>query len=235
MSRTPGLFRSPFFFWGGPLSRNIMWIFFSYLPGNFALKAGGDFWWIFSGLRCPRNEARKLLNKFGENSERNSGQNSGHKFEKFGELSFCDLSDLIFLFAESPGWAISGYKRQNVGQEGQGSFQPGLQHFYFSHRPSPLLRGRRLSGYRRGSVLSRFSVGFWSVLVIFDQNWPKIDRKPTQSRPLAKSLVGVCCLWRVTVCGWNKSVDLNSWSVFFENWSCLCTPDCPPPPTEIIM
>ena len=41
------------------------------------------------------------------------------------------------------------------------------QHFYFSHRPSPLLRGRRLSGSRRGSILSRFSVGFWSVLSHF--------------------------------------------------------------------
>ena len=29
-----------------------------------------------------------------KNSERNSGQNPGQKFEKFGELSFCDFSDL---------------------------------------------------------------------------------------------------------------------------------------------
>ena len=76
------------------LSRKILWIFFSDLPGNFALKNGGDFWWIFSGLRFPRNEARKLLEKFGENSERNSGQNPGRNFEKFGELSFCKFSDL---------------------------------------------------------------------------------------------------------------------------------------------
>ena len=40
------------------------------------------------------------------------------------------------------------------------------QHLYFSHRPSPLLRGRRLSGSWRGSVLSRFSVGLWLFLVI---------------------------------------------------------------------
>ena len=54
-----------------------------------------------------------------------------------------------------------------------------FQHFYFSHRPSPLLRGRRLSGSWEVSVLSRFSVGFWSVLLIFDRNltknWPKVD------------------------------------------------------------
>ena len=78
-----------------PLSRNILWIFSSNLPGNFALKNGGDFWWIFSGLHLPQNEARKLLEKLGENSEPNSGQNSGWKFEKFGKLSFCNFPDLI--------------------------------------------------------------------------------------------------------------------------------------------
>ena len=76
------------------LSRRILWIFFSRLPGNFALKNGGDFWRIFSGLRLPRNEARKVLEKFGENSEQNSGQNSGWKFAKFGKFSFCNFSDL---------------------------------------------------------------------------------------------------------------------------------------------
>ena len=69
-------------------------ISFSYLPGNFALKNGGDFWLIFSALRFPRNETRKLLKKFRENSEQTSGQNPGQKFKKFGELSFCHFSDL---------------------------------------------------------------------------------------------------------------------------------------------
>ena len=76
------------------LSRNILWIFFPCLPGNFALKKGRDFGGFFSGLRFPRNEARKLLERFGENSGQNSGQNSGRKFEKSGELSFCNFSDL---------------------------------------------------------------------------------------------------------------------------------------------
>ena len=76
------------------LPRRILWIFFSCLPGNFALKNGGDFWWIFSGLRLPRNEAREILEKFWENSEQNSGENSGRKFEKFGKLSFCNIPDL---------------------------------------------------------------------------------------------------------------------------------------------
>ena len=76
------------------LSRRILCIFFPWLPGNFALKNGGDFWWISSGLRLPRNEARKILEKFGENLEQNSGQNSGRKFEKFGKLPFCNFPDL---------------------------------------------------------------------------------------------------------------------------------------------
>ena len=76
------------------LSRNFLRIFFPRLPGNFALKNGGNFWWIFSGLRFPGNEARRILEIFGESSEQNSGQNSGQKFEKFGELSFCNYSNL---------------------------------------------------------------------------------------------------------------------------------------------
>ena len=47
-----------------PLPRKLLWIFSLSLRGDFALKNGGDFWWIFSGLRFPRNEARKLLKKF---------------------------------------------------------------------------------------------------------------------------------------------------------------------------
>ena len=42
----------------------------------------------FSGLRLPRNEARKVLEKFGENSEQNSGP-------KFGKLLFCNFSGLM--------------------------------------------------------------------------------------------------------------------------------------------
>ena len=65
------------------------------LVWEFALKNGGDFGWISFGLRFPRNEARKLLKKLGEGSEQNPGNNSGQKIEKFGELSFCNFSDLI--------------------------------------------------------------------------------------------------------------------------------------------
>ena len=78
-----------------PLSRKLLWIFSSSLPGNFTLEIGRDFRLFFLGLRFPRNEARKLLKKCGETSEQNSGQHSGRNFEnKIGELSFCNFSDL---------------------------------------------------------------------------------------------------------------------------------------------
>ena len=64
---------------------------FSVFAWEFCIeKWRGFFGWIFSGLRLPRSEARKVLEKFGENS----GQNSGRKFEKFGKLSFCNFPDL---------------------------------------------------------------------------------------------------------------------------------------------
>ena len=43
-------------------------------------KTQGIFWWIFSGLRFQRNEARK----FGKTSEQNSGQNSGRNLKNSG-------------------------------------------------------------------------------------------------------------------------------------------------------
>ena len=55
------------------------------------------------------NKARKLLEKFGENSEQNSGGNSGQKFGKFGELSFCQFSDPTFSPKKS---TASGLERQ---------------------------------------------------------------------------------------------------------------------------
>ena len=55
----------------------------------------GIFGEFFSCLRLPRNEARKVLEKFGENSEQDSGRNPGRKFEKFGKFSFCNFSGLI--------------------------------------------------------------------------------------------------------------------------------------------
>ena len=55
-----------------------------------------------------------------------------------------------------------------------------LQHFYFSHRPSPLknstLRSNTLQGVDFGSILGHF-------LVNFGQKRPKTDRKPTQNWP----------------------------------------------------
>ena len=45
-------------------------------------KMPGIFGAFLSGLLFPRNEARKLLKEFGENSEQNSGQDSGTKIRK---------------------------------------------------------------------------------------------------------------------------------------------------------
>ena len=70
------------------LSRRILWIFFSCLLWEFCI----EFWWIFSGLRLPRNEARKILEKFRENSEQNSGQNSGRLIQKIRETFVLRLS-----------------------------------------------------------------------------------------------------------------------------------------------
>ena len=41
----------------------------------------------FLAFPTKKSEARELLKEFGENSEQNSGQYSGRKFENFGELS----------------------------------------------------------------------------------------------------------------------------------------------------
>ena len=111
---------------------------------------------------------------------------------------------------------ISGYRFKIPSRRAgtQNPDTPQRQHFCFSNRPSRLLRGRRLSGSWGVSVLSRFSVGFWSVLVIFDRKWQKIAQELTQSRPLTitKCSIGVCCLWGMTGCGWNKSVDASVFS-----------------------
>ena len=68
------------------LQKNFVNIFFACLPGNFGLKNGGDFGWIFSGLHLPRNEARKILKKIGENQGRARYGPIPVKTETFREL-----------------------------------------------------------------------------------------------------------------------------------------------------
>ena len=70
------------------LSRKILCIFFSYLPGNFALKNGGDFRWIFFWFPFPTKWSTKTPQKFQGNSEQNSGQNPGQKFGNFRSAIF---------------------------------------------------------------------------------------------------------------------------------------------------
>ena len=81
---------------------------------------------------------------------------------------------------------------------------------FISATDPPLFLGVDACRDPGGSVLSRFSVSFWSVLATFGRNWPKIDQESTKSRPLARCSIGGWGLWGVTVCGWNKSVDHES-------------------------
>ena len=54
------------------LQKNFVNIF-SVFAWEFCIEKWRGFLVNFSGLRLPRNEARKILEKFGENSEQNSG------------------------------------------------------------------------------------------------------------------------------------------------------------------
>ena len=77
------------------------------------------------------------------------------------------------------------------------------RHFYISHRPPLLLGVDTLSTSSWWSILG---VGFGSVFVISDWNWPKTHQESTYSRPLTRWSVGVLSSGGVKVCGWNKSV-----------------------------
>ena len=71
-----------------PPLQNISVDSFSCLPGNFALKMAGifgEFFW--SPFPSKRSTTTPQKN-------RGKDQNSGQKFEKFGDFSFCDFSDL---------------------------------------------------------------------------------------------------------------------------------------------
>ena len=63
----------------------------------------GIFGEFVCGLRCPGSKARKILEKFGENSEHFSEQNSGRKCENFGGFSFCTFSDPCTLDGSTKG------------------------------------------------------------------------------------------------------------------------------------
>ena len=95
---------------------------------------------------------------------------SGLKSSKGPNLSFLGLSAAGFTL---PRHCTVAHVTRNLDVASQRlltlTFQSLLQHFCQA-QTLPLLRGRRLSGSWRGSVLSRFSVGFWLVLVIFDRN-----------------------------------------------------------------
>ena len=76
-----------------PFSRKLLWISSSNLPGNFALKNGGDFWWILLApfpTKWSTKTPQQIQGKFGAKF----GAKSGKKIRKFGELLFCNFSDV---------------------------------------------------------------------------------------------------------------------------------------------
>ena len=99
----------------------------------------------FSGLCLPRKEARKLLKRFGENSEQNSGRN----FEKFGKLSFCNSSDLTLLgnteTCTKIFWCtkIYGCNGQIIGQPRKGNVDK------MSEKMSKRFRGEKTNKHKQ--------------------------------------------------------------------------------------
>ena len=182
-----------------------MWISFSYLPGNFALKKGGDFWWIFSGLRLLGNEARKLLENFGENSEQNSGGNSGQKFKKFGELSFCHFSDLRFSGSTWNEPCANG--RQSRSLNCSGTYAMSLRTNFYARTVAKIslaiawlsiawFRPSKFRDHYRESTNPPFFKGgflFWGFCLFFALNIGK--KHPKQKTGVTKT--GVCWLSRV--------------------------------------
>ena len=118
-----------------------------------------------SRLRFPRNEAQKILEKLGEDSEENSGENPGRKFEKFGELSFCNFSDLIFCEAV---WHTRVSLAPNIGT---------ANHAPSHKRPSSsgaILRGHTLMG----QIANRQSLVFSERGQLSHCEWQKVPQNP---------------------------------------------------------
>ena len=87
---------------------------------EFWIENGGDFWWLFSGLRCLGNKARKLLEKFGENSEQKFGRKFRTKIRKIrGTFVLPLLRPNTFISATDPPLflnvdALSRYRKGSV-------------------------------------------------------------------------------------------------------------------------
>ena len=91
--------------------------YFSVFAREFCIEKWRGFLVNFLWYPFPAKRSTKTPQKFGENPERNSGQNPGQKFEKFGELSFCDFSDLTHIdsFRNLSGFRAFGPGRFCVG------------------------------------------------------------------------------------------------------------------------
>ena len=102
-------------------SGKLLWIFSSNLPGNLALKNGGDFWWVFVWSPFPTKRSAKTPQKFGEDSEQNSGQNRGRKFEKFVEVYSRKRAEYCFestVLEERTHWASLSFGANSVSSGG---------------------------------------------------------------------------------------------------------------------
>ena len=99
------------------IGERVCYLYFARSPENFC----GDFFFEFAWGFCIEKWRGFLVNLFWSpsptkrstktplnNSEQNSGQNSGQKFKKFGELSFCNFSDLSYL-GLTKGWFPQGW------------------------------------------------------------------------------------------------------------------------------
>ena len=126
-------------------------------------KKAGIFWWIFSGVRFPRNEARKLLKKFGENSERNSGQNPGQKFKKFA-ATFSDLTDNCIRVAQEPE---TGTVRTVFPVKPRGIWSVCLLRCCFAPPSGPNRQGHFSQGLANSSRFSLSSLILLEALVSF--------------------------------------------------------------------
>ena len=89
------LFRQACFYWRllGPLSRKLLWLFSSNLPGNFALKNAGQVLVNFFWSPFPTKRSTTTPQKLRGNSEQNSGQTPEGEFEKIRGTFVVQLED----------------------------------------------------------------------------------------------------------------------------------------------
>ena len=80
------------------LQKHFEIFFFFVFAWGFGIEKGQGFLVHFLWSPFPGKQSAQNPQKFWGNSEENSGENSGRKFERFREISFCKSSGLrVFL------------------------------------------------------------------------------------------------------------------------------------------